>query len=130
MPSLPVLAKLITELSLVISSLVEFSKAFDSDSIKEDVDKHEKLRRDAISRHLRKAGRNIVYQDTKPRSAILSSSRSVLPLQNGVNDESKHQNVRQRVYTSKHVRNEPGPVRTRQRVFYVHNGRRSNSRIP
>jgi hypothetical protein len=130
MPSLPVVAKLITELSLILTSLIQFSKTFDTDSIKEDVDKYEKLRRDAVSRHLGKAGRNIVYKDTKPRPAILQSSCSVLSLQNGVNDEGKHQDVRQRVYTRKHVCNEPGTVRTRQRVFYVHNGRRSYSRIP
>lgn len=113
MASLPVIAKLVSELALIAASLSEFTNALSLDSIKEDVDNHEKLRRNAIPRHIGKASRGIVYKNTEPRPAILPRVSGVLPVQNGVNDASKHKHSRQRVYTRKHVRNEPRTVRPR-----------------
>jgi hypothetical protein len=113
MPSLPVIAKLVSELALIAASLNEFATALSLNSIKEDVDNHEKLRRNAIPRYIGKVSRSVVYKNTKPRPAIFPSTSGVLPMQNGVNDASKHKHSGQRVYTRKHVRNEPCTVRPR-----------------
>lgn len=113
MPSVTVISKLIGDVSMILVSLMEFSRTLSSESIKEDIEQYEKLRLDAISRHIRKTGRSSVYKNTKPRPTVFPRTGRVLLVQNGINDESKHKNSRPRINPRKHVCNEPGSIRPR-----------------
>ena len=122
MPILTTVSKLASEFLLLLVTLTDIHKLFQTNDIKEEVLKYEKLRRDAISRHQRKISGDIVHKNTKQRSTILPRTGGVLLKQNGVNDESHNQDVGSGEHTSKSVRYELGAIRSRKRVFNNNNG--------
>ena len=116
------IAKLTADLLLIISTASDLTNLFNQDSLKEEVLKYEKLRRDAISRHKRKTCRCVVYKNPEQRSAVLSSTRSLLLLQNGINDAGEHRYTRPGQNTRQYVRNEPRLIGPRKRILNSDNG--------
>lgn len=129
MPPVPVIAKLIGEIAGLISTLGNLIGLFNLDSVKEEIEKNEELRLNAISRHERENRRRVVYKDSKQRQAVFSRTRRILLCKNGINDAGVNQHTRSGSDSSKSVCNEPGAIWTRKRILHKHNGGRTNIRL-
>lgn len=122
MPSLTVLTKVAGDLLLFLVTVADIGSLFNTDNLREEVLKHEKLRRDAVSRYIRKTGRNPMHKDTEQRPTVLPRTRRILPVQNGEYAEGEHSYARPRKHPGKHVCNEPSTVRPRKRILDSDNG--------
>jgi hypothetical protein len=114
--------KLVVDLALFLTAVLDISKMFNHDSVKEEVLEYEKLRRNAISRYQRKVSRDSLHKNTEQRSTVLPRTRRILPLQDGIHDESQRKYVGPRLHPSKYVRNEPRTVGARKRILNSDNG--------
>lgn len=129
MPSLPVIAKLIGELTALIAAIGNLVGFSNLESIKEEIEKDEELRLNAISRYERKNSRCVMHQNTEQRQTVFSCTRRILLRKNGINDASINQHSGSGCNTSEPVCNESRTIRTRKRVFHQHHGRRINIRV-
>jgi hypothetical protein len=115
MVGITVLAKAAVELLSLLVTIADIGKLFNVDAQQEETDNYEKLRRHALSRHVRKTSGDSVHKDTEQRSTVLPHTRCVLHVQISKHDASKRANARSGEHTRKHVRYELSIIRTRKR---------------
>lgn len=94
MAPLVIIGQVAVELLFILTTLADIGMLFNNSKTKEEILTYEKLRRDAISRHKRKASRNIVHKNTEQRSTVFPGTRCILHVQSRKHDAGKHTNVR------------------------------------